>query len=1080
MDGPAVVTATNVGKNNDYVLSYPTSKHPKKEFRINMDRISNISNVMWIPSEWPDVPKYPVFDAEPDADDEADDSDSETEPSSDEHNSGSAPERANTRNLSAAQPPTDAAPPDESDDDEPPPLEYSSESESDEDEPDPALQPPARSPSTQPQSSQADSGSAHSSSDSEQEQQQRGASRYNLRSRTSAHKARTADSGRQAQLIADDLLQWVHKKQSKLSPQQKKRVTSMLIKSITKTKKFNEHMAMAAAKQKHDLETAPKNLREARARPDWPDWEKAMRVHIQEKLIEPGSFSETSLKNEAAKRKMQGLPPLKFNVCTGTWVFAYKFRAHANGKEKSARYCVRGFTQRHGVDYDETSADTTQLSSYFINEARAAQDECIERENWDVKGAFYRAIPSHVQLVRAPDVYHFKNPEYNLWLLETCIPGTKDAMHHYCTQFFAHLKSIGFKCNPHDPSSFYLERREGNRLLWISLTVHVDDVGVFSNSPKLCDEIFNLVNARYPLKRLKGSMGVMLGIDSERTPRGIEFHQPNLIDDIVKVAGVENWKRVSTPLHHKYHGFDENDKVLDEVDRKRQGLNEFPYRTLIGKLLYLRRCTRWDIAFAVSALASHQVGYGPTHVEALLHLCAYVKWTKDMKMVFPKGNKHQATPLLAFVDSSYAPYTSTRSITGYVVYLFGCPIACYSKKQGLVTLSSCESEYVAAQQCAKDVVFLRRLINGFGIKVQKTVPMLEDNQSAIMLSKKNGLSGPRTRHMAVRMAWLQERVTAKEFKLVYINTKEQVADVITKGASKQVHDALVPQLMGHATIYTDGVKKALTVLDKDEYATSTKKLVVRANMARVMSEPRGQKAIDTWIRNIKPEDHVARAAALAALDNIEHIGDMSIIRWRRRLAANREFVEPYSQPQAPRVVHHHRAESVELIESSANLSAPAGNQRVSESSARPIGSKSRPAKRKYNKRTNPPLLHEREYPAQPCGPTHLYCLGGGGNHHTVAVPIERCKWTLDNYMRAMQLPTSQYFAVKGPKTRNMTRHHLGCPNIRLPGNAFRDDVIVVSERECEHVWTASCCFKRLPKNKRYNKQEPWWRKRQNR
>jgi hypothetical protein len=46
--------------------------------------------------------------------------------------------------------------------------------------------------------------------------------------------------------------------------------------------------------------------------------------------------------------------PQGSNVVTGKWVFTYKLRADGTLDRYKARWVLRGFTQRSGVDYDET------------------------------------------------------------------------------------------------------------------------------------------------------------------------------------------------------------------------------------------------------------------------------------------------------------------------------------------------------------------------------------------------------------------------------------------------------------------------------------------------------------------------------------------------------------------------------------------------------------------------------------------------------------------------------------------------------------------------------------------------------
>jgi hypothetical protein len=46
--------------------------------------------------------------------------------------------------------------------------------------------------------------------------------------------------------------------------------------------------------------------------------------------------------------------PVGSNVVTGKWIFKHKFNSDGSLERYKARWVLRGFTQRPGIDYDET------------------------------------------------------------------------------------------------------------------------------------------------------------------------------------------------------------------------------------------------------------------------------------------------------------------------------------------------------------------------------------------------------------------------------------------------------------------------------------------------------------------------------------------------------------------------------------------------------------------------------------------------------------------------------------------------------------------------------------------------------
>ncbi|CAI7735551.1 unnamed protein product [Closterium sp. NIES-53] len=97
-----------------------------------------------------------------------------------------------------------------------------------------------------------------------------------------------------------------------------------------------------------------------------------------------------------------------------------------------------------------------------------------------------------------------------------------------------------------------------------------------------------------------------------------------------------------------------------------------------------------------------------------------------------------------------------------------------------MTLSSTESEYVAATNAGKEGHRLRFLLAEFKLlDAGKPTILRVDNKSAITVAAGLGLTG-NLKHMERRYAWLQHMVRRGKFELKYIPTTEQPADFLTK------------------------------------------------------------------------------------------------------------------------------------------------------------------------------------------------------------------------------------------------------------------------------------------------------------
>ena len=112
--------------------------------------------------------------------------------------------------------------------------------------------------------------------------------------------------------------------------------------------------------------------------------------------------------------------------------------------------------------------------------------------------------------------------------------------------------------------------------------------------------------------------------------------------------------------------------------------------------MWLSVMTRPDIANALRACARHW--------RALLQIAAYVA-TKEVGLRFVRGS---GLRLSVFVDADYAAATNDRrSVSGVAVMLGGTAIGWKSSTQKCITTATCEAEYIALCDAAKEAIFTR-------------------------------------------------------------------------------------------------------------------------------------------------------------------------------------------------------------------------------------------------------------------------------------------------------------------------------------------------------------------------------------
>jgi hypothetical protein len=172
----------------------------------------------------------------------------------------------------------------------------------------------------------------------------------------------------------------------------------------------------------------------------------------------------------------------------------------------------------------------------------------------------------------------------------------------------------------------------------------------------------------------------------------------------------------------------------------------------------------------------------------------YVRGTSDHALHLGSSSK---TPprLYGYCDADWASCPDDRvSISGYVFYLGDGAISWSSKKQPSVAVSTTEAEYMAASHACREAIWLRRLAAGMRVPMEEGGTLLMvDNKSAIQLAKNQTYHG-RTKHIEIHHHIVREKVERGVLVVEYCPTEEQVADVLTKGLSKEKHEKFISMM----------------------------------------------------------------------------------------------------------------------------------------------------------------------------------------------------------------------------------------------------------------------------------------------
>ena len=204
--------------------------------------------------------------------------------------------------------------------------------------------------------------------------------------------------------------------------------------------------------------------------------------------------------------------------------------------------------------------------------------------------------------------------------------------------------------------------------------------------------------------------------------------------------------------------------------------------------------TRPDIAFAVSNLSKYVSNPGIIHWKAALHCLLYLKGTID-KCITYKAIYTNPLTLVSFTDSDWAGCHDTRrSHSGGVIFLGGGPISWISQQQINCALSSAEAELNALVLNTKEVLWLRRILDNLSLPQREPTTLYGDNTSSMLIAKEQRIN-KNTKHIELYFHFIKEEIQQfHSIQLRYIDTKQNIADIFTKGI---IGPKLFTQLTGY-------------------------------------------------------------------------------------------------------------------------------------------------------------------------------------------------------------------------------------------------------------------------------------------
>ncbi|KAK3263746.1 hypothetical protein CYMTET_27477 [Cymbomonas tetramitiformis] len=477
--------------------------------------------------------------------------------------------------------------------------------------------------------------------------------------------------------------------------------------------------------------TEPKGVKQAMEAPDAGEWMDAIQTEL-EALV--------AVKQALLMMDMEDVP-LGVRLLDMSLVLKVKLDKHRQLQKRKARVCVRGNKQEYGVDYFDTFAPCTQLSSVRLV-IILALNLALEVYHMDVETAFLNSILEEDLYVKLPRGLEYQGRTCAKLL--KAVYGLKQAGKEWFETSDAFIMGYDERMRRSDvePCIYYIRDSD----ITVIILAYVDDYLVATNSRSWYDNFVTAFNSQYACKDL-GVLDLLMGIGVRWGPGVAYLSQSGYISQMIQTYGLKDAKPASLPMSPGCS--------LAPSDGKDATI---PFRGLLGQLQWVARLS--DTLRALWA-TSWYCGQPP--------LC-------QGGWVWPVEHYHYA---YNYTDADYAGCKTTRrSTSGIAVYLCGSLQIFSSIMQRCVSLSTTEAEIIAMSEGAREVKYIINVLTDL-VDICTPVQIYCDNQGAIHLAS-DYVNNDRSKHIEVRKMCIRELVKSKMVEAIYVASADNTADIFTK------------------------------------------------------------------------------------------------------------------------------------------------------------------------------------------------------------------------------------------------------------------------------------------------------------
>jgi hypothetical protein len=394
----------------------------------------------------------------------------------------------------------------------------------------------------------------------------------------------------------------------------------------------------------------------------------------------------------------------------------------------------------------------------------------MNMRDFDVVGGFLRIKrTSSVRLfLRLPiDMPHELAGKYVEIL--GALYGLRESNRLFALEACKVVKSAGFKQSIVSPCSFVaFDPGDVNKKCVVN--THVDDFRSLDNSSPLAERLYSALIARFGEITTHDQSVTFAGIEQLQHDNGaVSLTQDRYVARTASAIGISHLPPVDVPTHADFF------KPLDLPDDLKS-VDIEAYASLTGHLVQMLK-TRDEIRPFVSFLCSKNATPCEGDFAKAIHVLRYVYSTPGIGRVF----KASEVKIYAHSDSAFCLQEEGRSSGACFLSVGSQNAPFHSEADALVDVALCPmtAEYYAAGKSCQCVIHYRQLAEDLGWPQDGPTELFMDNKTAINLVNAPEVTR-KCKHIEVKHHFIRQLVARKTMRVVYVNSADMRADVLTK------------------------------------------------------------------------------------------------------------------------------------------------------------------------------------------------------------------------------------------------------------------------------------------------------------